>query len=745
MKKIFAFLLAALAVLACDDINILPDGGDLDQQVVSFQFSVNQSAGTKAKTDFENGDKVYVFFEGVANKYVELSFDGSVWTAVPSAEMKVVDFSGKNGKLNAIHFPKFVGDVAVSYTGDDYSFKDIAGNSIYAYYMSAADVEYTLSGTTLSATINVTKPDGFVQFFVPMSKDGDHCYRLLESHLQPKACASVGLDGTINVDESKPAGYVLKGYPASNDNGNGSKEGIMFSGYLSSTGTPTDYYFSLVTYISEEKPAALGTQVLTGTQTISSGVIMNLPNPSNAPWTAFDRFVDMGDGGPLWATGNLDKTHNRIAEPLQPGEYFQWGATTPDGSYYTGNDNPLPTSNDAAFQVNNDWRIPTIAQYETLIFNITSKWEKNWTSIGEKGGGALITSNYNGISLFIPAAGFYDKMNNHMQAEGIECDYWLSSPLDSEAADNFLFQEDYYHPGSVYFYDIAFLPRNFGLFIRPVKNVAPAPVNHTFDLSTVTSETSESDRTAKDGWIIKGTLGVNQQIFIADGATVTLKNVNINASSTWTSGEYAGITCLGDATIILKDGTTNTVNGFHKEYPGIYVPSGKTLVICGETAGTGSLTATSIGDGEGAGIGSGSKTTCGNIVIEGGVIAATSVSGAGIGAGRNGTCGTITINGGFVSAQSGMKAAAIGAGWFGTCDDISISGGNLTATGGEFAPAIGSGSGGKCGDITIYSTVTSVIATMGDGYSVTPESIGAGVSGTCGTVTIQDPSKVTQK
>ena len=51
---------------------------------------------------------------------------------------------------------------------------------------------------------------------------------------------------------------------------------------------------------------------------------------------------------------------------------------------------------------------------------------------------------------------------------------------------------------------------------------------------------------------------------------------------------WAGITCLGDATIILKDGTTNTVKGFDANYPGIYVPSGNTLTIEGETKGTGS-------------------------------------------------------------------------------------------------------------------------------------------------------------
>ena len=57
-----------------------------------------------------------------------------------------------------------------------------------------------------------------------------------------------------------------------------------------------------------------------------------------------------------------------------------------------------------------------------------------------------------------------------------------------------------------------------------------------------------------------GTLGSNVQISIANNATVWLGGVSINADGTMT-GEYAGITCLGNATINLADGTTNTVRG----------------------------------------------------------------------------------------------------------------------------------------------------------------------------------------
>ena len=80
------------------------------------------------------------------------------------------------------------------------------------------------------------------------------------------------------------------------------------------------------------------------------------------------------------------------------------------------------------------------------------------------------------------------------------------------------------------------------------------------------------------------------KISIADGATVTLDGVTINGENSL-DYKWAGITCEGDATIILKDGSTNTVKGFYEDYPGIHVPSEMTLTIKGETAGTGSLEA----------------------------------------------------------------------------------------------------------------------------------------------------------
>lgn len=260
-------------------------------------------------------------------------------------------------------------------------------------------------------------------------------------------------------------------------------------------------------------------------------------------------------------------------------------------------------------------------------------------------------------------------------------------------------------------------------------------VSSTIDLSKL-----NGDFVATHGEVLQNTLGGNYKISIADGATVTLDGVTIEGYEYY-SYDWAGITCQGNATILFKG--DNTVKGFFSNYPGIYVPAGKTLTILGE----GSLLASS--NGAAAGIGGGTNISCGNICIGGGVV--TAVGGsycAGIGAGyaetTSVTCGTITITGGDVTAEGGANGAGIGSGggswgYTSTCGDILISAGTVNATGGQLAAGIGSGSSCGCGDITISGgTVTATKGEFGSDYDPYFYSIGPGYHGSCGTVTIGD-------
>lgn len=231
------------------------------------------------------------------------------------------------------------------------------------------------------------------------------------------------------------------------------------------------------------------------------------------------------------------------------------------------------------------------------------------------------------------------------------------------------------------------------------------------DISEITE-----DYVVKNGESLIGTLNAEVKISIADGATVTLYGVSINADGEYVDGEYAGLTCLGNATIILAEGSTNEIRGFLQDYPGIYVPENKTLTIKGD----GTLIANP-GDPEdpyAAGIGAGYEISCGNISIEGGSIIAT---------GGNGS--------------AGIGASNSSDGESGGCGDITIVGGTVTAIGGQYAAGIGCGNGGSCGKITIKKNVTKVTATAGEENA---NSIGDSESASCDGVDIEDGAKVVQ-
>jgi len=226
----------------------------------------------------------------------------------------------------------------------------------------------------------------------------------------------------------------------------------------------------------------------------------------------------------------------------------------------------------------------------------------------------------------------------------------------------------------------------------------------TGDVSQLTG-----DMTFYDGAVLSGALQKGYYVSIADGATVTLCNLRIYG---YNGPEWAGLSCEGDATIVLEG--DNYVCGFEHHYPGIHVPCGCTLTI----KGAGSLEARS--NGYGAGIGGGWNVPCGNIVIEDGDI--TAVGGtwaAGIGGGSDGGCGDIFIKGGTITAtgDSGVGGpnwgAGIGSGVDGSCGSICISGGDIIATGGANASGIGGARGGVCAGVAIENGIVQVVATCG--------------------------------
>lgn len=282
------------------------------------------------------------------------------------------------------------------------------------------------------------------------------------------------------------------------------------------------------------------------------------------------------------------------------------------------------------------------------------------------------------------------------------------------------------------------------------RNITQVRAVGEIDLSTL-----DSDYTAHDGETLTGTLGGYYKISVADGATVTLDNAIIEGDND-SDYPWSGLTCAGDATINLEG--ENTIKGFYSNYGGISIPANKTLTI----NGPGSLLAGSSDDnGWGAGIGSPNGETCGNIIINGATIEASSRLGSGIGGGESGSCGDITIiestinthaangsgigpgqnasTGGNITitnseinASASSYCAVIGASEKNSIGNITLTNSNITIVGNGYDTPIGAAYKSTCGDITINGGTLNITALYNSA------AIGSGYSATCGDITILD-------
>lgn len=235
--------------------------------------------------------------------------------------------------------------------------------------------------------------------------------------------------------------------------------------------------------------------------------------------------------------------------------------------------------------------------------------------------------------------------------------------------------------------------------------------------------------TAQKAWA-DGELGPVEYVD-AEGKTHTVTDyveiTSQNAVTEWETGWYFVnetmtiedyVNVSGDVNLILGDGKTVTAN------KGVYVPVGVSLTIWGQTKESGELDA--FGGlnepGIGGGYGENKDPNCGTIIVNSGLITATSSGGAaGIGGAKDGNGGNVIINGGAVVAEQKTRGgAAIGGGENGDAGTFIMNGGFVEANAygdsaaDSGASGIGAGASGNAGVIQINGGI--VIAYGGIGY-----------------------------
>lgn len=205
-------------------------------------------------------------------------------------------------------------------------------------------------------------------------------------------------------------------------------------------------------------------------------------------------------------------------------------------------------------------------------------------------------------------------------------------------------------------------------------------------------ETQDSG-TGQDSTAPQDTKATSHTVTLKGEVSVTLKDVNIDASGTGKAavsvGEDSNVTIELDGKNTLKGGDGHA--GLEIAHRVEKVPSDTTD---GETSDATDGETGDTNDGE-----TDSKTIVhnGNVTIQddnkdGGSLNATGGDrGAGIGGGCNGTNGTVTVNSGTVTAQGGNEAAGIGGGKAGAGGTVTINKGTVNATGGNGGAGIGGG------------------------------------------------------
>jgi len=477
MKKAIIILSTLLALVACVKETPTEEstamGKSIDASKVVFDITVKKADTpvTKGiKTSWETGDLVYVFFEDNTSQYVKMTYSGTEWAytdkdGTTTYSGLTLITSGK--KLTAVYFPSYVNTAAPT-EGSTFIF----ASAKPGFLLKADAIDYTVTTTgaegvaTLKATLDMAAPTNLVQVYVPglsAPADGNE-YVLTVNNVKPYTVGEITPGGTVTITPGT-VNFPLTGISATI----GSETGYYFWGILDNASAGAiNYNFQLVEQEATKKYAFSSKSKTVSGKNLTGATAIKLSN-----LTDNGQFVDLGFGNILWATGNLKEADTHIASPIEAGDYYEWGVGSKSydnsTSYPSGLiDDITYTSSDTYDRANNlssgNWYTPTKDQMLALgsTSNVTRTWYQDWTEIGDLNAGYLITSNINGLSLFLPAAGYYN--NGTLTFAGNNGEYWSSTMNSTENSVYLSF-------GSSIF-ATSFFNRSYGCPIRPVKGTS---------------------------------------------------------------------------------------------------------------------------------------------------------------------------------------------------------------------------------------------------------------------------------
>ena len=441
MKKAFLLLWLAAGLLSCANESLNSQEENTQIEGIPMTFNVTVAETKAEKIGWANGDKIYVFFNNLPSKYLVLQYNGttSTWDSYSGTGVEFIDNDFVNKpvyKLTAIYFPVAV-DVFFNYQTSLFNFT-IGGKPVYNFYLFDCYREYTVSGTTVTASLTMRKPDDMVQIHVAGIQNNVSAYSFYCSKIKPVACASVSaLDGYVTEDVLE-AGDPLSGF-ADTDGG-------IFAGRLTNPDVPTDYVFN----VTSNNNACILTRT---NRILTAGMMYNFPSLSTtggSNWKTV-QVVDLGitvnDKKIYWAKCNVGANTE-----TEYGDYIAWGETTGynngktdfSWSNYRWGDNyntltkycnnssfgkddysddltTLQKEDDAAYAaLGGKFRMPTSSEIDALLA-LNKVWVSNYNNTGISG----YKFTGNGNTLFLPAAGIRNGTN--IENDGSSVSIWSSS------------------------------------------------------------------------------------------------------------------------------------------------------------------------------------------------------------------------------------------------------------------------------------------------------------------------------
>ncbi len=138
------------------------------------------------------------------------------------------------------------------------------------------------------------------------------------------------------------------------------------------------------------------------------------------------KWIQLWEDGPKFAEYNVGAENNKAEDY---GGYYAWGGHQDKVDDHKSGTDPLSGNDDTATNLwGNNWRMPTLAEYQALLANCDVEWTDNYNESGVKGSVFTGKGDYASNSVFLPAAGDY--YHGKFELRGSYGFYWSSTPYD---------------------------------------------------------------------------------------------------------------------------------------------------------------------------------------------------------------------------------------------------------------------------------------------------------------------------